>query len=123
MAAPQGTARQWHQASGCLLVQGWGMCETCAIGTNNPLTALERSGTTGLPLPGDRPGDQGLRGQLACPGAGRRDRIRGPDMMQGYDQQPLGNERTFTTDGFMRTGDVAPWTSEATRASSSEKRT
>jgi acyl-CoA synthetase (AMP-forming)/AMP-acid ligase II len=34
-----------------------------------------------------------------------------------------GERENIHDDGFMRTGDVAPWTSEATRASSSEKRT
>jgi long-chain acyl-CoA synthetase len=37
MAASEGTARQWQQVTGCTMVEGWGMSETCAIGTNNPV--------------------------------------------------------------------------------------
>jgi acyl-CoA synthetase (AMP-forming)/AMP-acid ligase II len=35
MAASEGTARQWQKVTGCAMVEGWGMSETCAIGTNN----------------------------------------------------------------------------------------
>src|SRR3954470_20467673 len=52
MAASEGTARHWLEATGCPMIEGWGMSETCAIGTNNPVTAREFSGTIGLPLPG-----------------------------------------------------------------------
>jgi long-chain acyl-CoA synthetase len=52
MAASEGTARRWQQVTGCTMVEGWGMSETCAIGTNNPLTSSVFSGTIGLPLPG-----------------------------------------------------------------------
>src|SRR5205085_10697188 len=51
MAASEGTARQWRQATGCVMVEGWGMSETCAIGTNNALDSTEFSGTIGVPLP------------------------------------------------------------------------
>src|SRR5215213_455278 len=52
MAASEGTARQWQQLTGCPMVEGWGMSETCAIGTNNIVTSKEFTGTIGLPLPG-----------------------------------------------------------------------
>ena len=52
MAASEGTAQRWLETTGCPMVEGWGMSETCAIGTNNPVLAREFSGTIGLPLPG-----------------------------------------------------------------------
>jgi long-chain acyl-CoA synthetase len=106
MAASEGTARQWQRATGCVMVEGWGMSETCAIGTNNPLTSTEFSATIGLPLPGidiaikDDDGRSlpiGDRGELC---------IRGPNVMVGYYGQPEENARAFTADGFMRTGDI-----------------
>ena len=39
MAASEGTAKQWQQATGCPMIEGWGMSETCAIGTNNLVTS------------------------------------------------------------------------------------
>ena len=38
MAASEGTAQQWLKTTGSPMIEGWGMSETCAIGTNNPVT-------------------------------------------------------------------------------------
>ena len=106
MAASAGTAKHWLEVTGCPMVEGWGMSETCAIGTNNPVMSKEFSGSIGLPLPGidiaikDDEGNslpQGQSGEIC---------IRGGNVMTGYYQQPEENKRAFTADGFMRTGDV-----------------
>ncbi|HET8745487.1 MAG TPA: AMP-binding protein [Ramlibacter sp.] len=106
MAASQGTARLWQQVTGSVMVEGWGMSETCAIGTNNPLDAREFSGTIGLPLPGvdiaikddaDRSLPLGEVGEIC---------IRGPNVTAGYYGQPGENARAFTADGYLRTGDI-----------------
>ncbi len=33
MAASEGTAKQWQKVTGSTMIEGWGMSETCAIGT------------------------------------------------------------------------------------------
>ncbi|MDB5898902.1 MAG: long-chain-fatty-acid--CoA ligase-like protein [Ramlibacter sp.] len=106
MAASEGTARQWRQVTGSVMVEGWGMSETCAIGTNNPVNADEFSGTIGLPLPGidiDIKDDAGA--SLPLGEAGEMC-IRGPNVTTGYYRQPEENAKAFTADGFMRTGDI-----------------
>ncbi|HEY8359241.1 MAG TPA: AMP-binding protein, partial [Ramlibacter sp.] len=106
MAASEGTARQWRQVTGCVMVEGWGMSETCAIGTNNPVTAQEFSGTIGLPLPGIDIDFKDDHGNSLPLGEAGEICIRGPNVMAGYYQQPEENEKAFTADGFMRTGDI-----------------
>jgi long-chain acyl-CoA synthetase len=106
MAASEGTARQWRQATGCVMVEGWGMSETCAIGTNNPLLASEFSGTIGLPLPGIDIAIKDDEGRSLALGESGEICIRGPNVMPGYWQQPEENAKAFTTDGYMRTGDI-----------------
>lgn len=106
MAASEGTARHWQQATGCPMVEGWGMSETCAIGTNNPILSKEFSGTIGLPLPGIElaiKDDDGKSLPLGTPG---EICIKGPNVMTGYYNQPEENRKAFTADGFMRTGDI-----------------
>jgi long-chain acyl-CoA synthetase len=106
MAASEGTAKQWQQATGCSMIEGWGMSETCAIGTNNVVTSKQFTGTIGLPLPGIEiaiKDDEGRSLPLGQPG---EICIKGPNVMRGYYNQPAENEKAFTTDGFMRTGDI-----------------
>jgi long-chain acyl-CoA synthetase len=106
MAASEGTARHWLEVTGCPMVEGWGMSETCAIGTNNPVLAKEFSGTIGLPLPGIDIVIKDDDGNSLALGEAGEICIRGPNVTPGYYRQPEENNRVFTADGFLRTGDV-----------------
>jgi acyl-CoA synthetase (AMP-forming)/AMP-acid ligase II len=106
MAASEGTARLWKQATGCVMIEGWGMSETCAIGTNNPLTATEFSGTIGLPLPSIDVAIKDDDGRSVSAGESGEICIRGPNVTAGYYQQPEENAKAFTPDGYLRTGDI-----------------
>ena len=106
MAASEGTARHWQEVTGCAMVEGWGMSETCAIGTNNPVNIKAFTGTIGLPLPSIEisiKDDDGHSLGIDEPG---EICIKGPQVMTGYYRQPEENEKAFTPDGFMRTGDI-----------------
>ena len=106
MAASEGTARHWQEVTGCPMVEGWGMSETCAIGTNNPVTSKEFSGTIGLPLPSIDIAIKGDDGKSLAIGESGEICIKGPQVMVGYYNQPAANAEAFTSDGFMRTGDI-----------------
>jgi long-chain acyl-CoA synthetase len=106
MAASEGTARAWQQATGNAMIEGWGMSETCAIGTNNPVTQKHFSGNIGLPLPSIDIAIKDDNGQDVPVGSSGEICIRGPNVMPGYYKQPEENAKTFTADGFMRTGDI-----------------
>lgn len=106
MAASEGTARHWQQVTGCPMVEGWGMSETCAIGTNNPILSREFSGTIGLPLPNIEIAIKDEDGGTLPVGSAGEICIRGPNVMAGYFNQPEENRKAFTVDGFMRTGDI-----------------
>jgi long-chain acyl-CoA synthetase len=106
MAASEGTARRWREQTCCPMVEGWGMSETCAIGTNNPVLSNHFSGTVGLPLPSidiaikdDEGNDVPFQtaGEIC---------IRGPNVMVGYYNQLDENQKAFTVDGYLRTGDI-----------------
>ncbi|MFC5521699.1 AMP-binding protein [Polaromonas jejuensis] len=106
MAASEGTARHWLQITGCPMIEGWGMSETCAIGTNNPVTNKKFTGTIGLPLPGIEVAIKDDDEKSLPPGQPGEICIRGPQVMTGYYRQPVETEKAFTRDGFMRTGDI-----------------
>lgn len=106
MAASEGTAKHWLEVTGSAMIEGWGMSETCAIGTNNPVTNREFSGNIGLPLPGVEIAIKDDNGHSLAIGESGEICIKGPQVMTGYYKQPAENEKAFTPDGFMRTGDI-----------------
>jgi acyl-CoA synthetase (AMP-forming)/AMP-acid ligase II len=106
MAASEGTARQWFAVTGCPMIEGWGMSETCAIGTNNPVNQQSFSGTIGLPLPGIDIAIKDDAGVTLPSGASGEITIKGPNVMRGYYNQPEESAQAFTPDGYMRTGDI-----------------
>lgn len=106
MAASEGTAKQWQKVTGSTMIEGWGMSETCAIGTNNPVISTTFSGNIGLPLPGIDIAIKDDEGNSLPQGESGEICIRGPNVMVGYYNQPEENAKAFTPDGFMRTGDI-----------------
>lgn len=106
MAASEGTAKQWQKVTGSTMIEGWGMSETCAIGTNNPVISTTFSGNIGLPLPGIDIAIKDDEGNSLPQGESGEICIRGPNVMAGYYNQPEENAKAFTADGFMRTGDI-----------------
>lgn len=106
MAASEGTARQWKQVTGSTMIEGWGMSETCAVGTNNPVDNAEFTGSIGLPLPSIDIAIKDDAGADLPLGESGEICIRGPNVMRGYYNQPEETAKAFTADGFMRTGDI-----------------
>ena len=106
MAASEGTAKAWQAATGSAMIEGWGMSETCAIGSNNPVTQQVFSGSIGLPLPSIEMAIKNEVGTTLPQGESGEICIRGPNVMVGYYQQAEETEKAFTPDGFMRTGDI-----------------
>lgn len=106
MAASEGTAKHWFQVTGCPMIEGWGMSETCAIGTNNPVLSETFSGMIGLPLPSVEIAIKSDEGTSLAVGESGEICIRGPNVMTEYYKQPEETKAAFTSDGFMRTGDV-----------------
>ena len=106
MATQQAVADKWFEVTGVPLGEGFGLSETCAVGTINPVTLTEFSGTVGLPVPScevsvrDDDGKElpiGERGELC---------LRGPQVMVGYWHRADETARAFTPDGFFKTGDI-----------------
>lgn len=100
--------QRFQKATGCSLLEGWGMTETSPTGTFTPANTPQRAGSCGLPTVGvtikfasvDDPGryvEAGERGELC---------ISGPNVMKGYWNKPGATAESMTEDGFFRTGDV-----------------
>lgn len=104
MAATPEMARRWLDTTGVPIIEGWGMSETLGVGTANPLTNTEFTGTIGMPVPGvdikvlDNEGNElgtNQEGEIC---------IKGMNVISGYHN--LDNSNFFTEDGYLMTGDV-----------------
>jgi long-subunit acyl-CoA synthetase (AMP-forming) len=87
---------EFFHALGIELGEGWGMSETCGVGTINPPGEI-RLGTVGRAIPG-------IELKLAADGELF---IRGENIMVGYRNQPEKTRETIGDDGWLATGDIA----------------
>ena len=105
MAATPATSQKWIDMTGTALVQGWGMTETVAVGTLNPIVdKADFTGKIGLPLPGV---DMSIRdddeNELAIGEVGEIC-VKGDNVTQGYHN--MDSSSYFTHDGYLKTGDI-----------------
>lgn len=108
MALPTDVVDVWEQATGGLLVEGYGMTESSPISVGNPASTQRRPGTIGIPFPSTRvrvvnpenPYEevaQGERGELL---------VHGPQVFAGYWNRGEETAATLLPEGWLRTGDI-----------------
>ncbi|MEN9315687.1 MAG: hypothetical protein RIS35_2080 [Pseudomonadota bacterium] len=106
MATMPAVAKRWQDTTGSVVQEGWGLSETVAIGTNNPSSIREHTGTIGIPLPSIEVAVLDDEGRALPPGEPGELCIRGPNVMAGYYNRPDETAKVMTPDGFFRTGDI-----------------
>ncbi len=108
MNLPDHVVELWESMSGGLLVEGYGMTESSPVALGNPFHPTRRTGTIGVPFPStlmkvveqDDPTvevAQGEPGELL---------LKGPQVFQGYWNNPEETAKSLLPDGWLRTGDV-----------------
>jgi len=108
MSLPVATVERWEQATGGLLVEGYGMTETSPLAVGNPMGPSRRPGTVGVPFPSTEirvvdPADpsidrhEGEAGELL---------LRGPQVFRGYWNRASETAETLLPGGWLRTGDI-----------------
>ena len=107
MAVLAATAKHWVEITGVMIHEGYGLSETSPVVTSNPITLKEYNGSIGLPLPSTvislRNDDltevaRGESGEIC---------VQGPQVMRGYWNDAAATASAMTSDGFLRTGDIA----------------
>jgi long-chain acyl-CoA synthetase len=86
---------QFFDACGVLVLEGYGLTETCAAATLNTPDAY-RFGTVGRPLPGTQV-EIAPDGEIL---------ISGPHVFAGYYNDAAATEAALTPDGWLRSGDL-----------------
>ena len=101
-------AQKWEEATGGLMIEGYGMTEASPILLGSPLASSRARGALGIPYPSTRvrivdPEDpardveDGAVGELIA---------TGPQVFSGYWNQDEETAEVFTADGWLRTGDL-----------------
>ena len=105
-AVQEAVAKRWLAVTGCPIVEGYGLSETCSGVTCNRTDSDRFTGTIGLPMSGvdirilDDEGKEvatGVAGEIA---------INGPQVMAGYWQRPGDTAAVMTPDGYFKSGDI-----------------
>ena len=101
-------ADQWEQATGGLMIEGYGMTEASPIILGSPLASSRARGALGIPFPStqvrivdpENPSREVANGEVGELIA------RGPQVFSGYWNQDDETAEVFTEDGWLRTGDL-----------------
>lgn len=109
MSLPVATVERWEEATGGLLVEGYGMTESSPVALGNPIGTSRRPGTVGVPFPSTEirvvdPADTDVDRPIGEPGELL---LRGPQVFQGYWRRPGDTADVLLKDGWLRTGDIA----------------
>jgi long-chain acyl-CoA synthetase len=104
---PVEVKKKFEGASGCALVEGYGLSETSPVATANPLAGSTKSGSIGVPIPATRLSIRSLDDPAKEMPLGENGElcIAGPQIMKGYWQRPKETADTMVGE-FFRTGDV-----------------
>ncbi len=108
MPLPVDTVTRWEEATGGLLVEGYGMTESSPVALGNPAGATRRPGTVGIPFPSTivrvvDPDDATVDVPNGEPGELL---LRGPQVFAGYWNRPQETADTLLDGGWLRSGDI-----------------
>jgi long-chain acyl-CoA synthetase len=101
------TAQEWQALTGRNIITGYGLTEASPVVTINPLTASEFTESIGLPIPSTEIKLVNDSNQVVSLGESGELCVRGPQVMQGYWQQPEETAQVLSAQGWLRTGDIA----------------
>ncbi len=105
MAVQPAVAREWHDATGQPILQGYGLTETSPAAVCNTIGG-EFTGSIGLPIPSTEAMIVGDDGNELAVGEVGEICIRGPQVMEGYWQRPAETAEVMLPGGWLRTGDI-----------------
>ena len=107
MAVQPAVANRWQKVTGNTLVEAYGLTETAPAVCINPLDIEEYTGSIGLPISSTECSIQDEDGQILPLGEAGELCVRGPQVMNGYWNQPEETKLALSPQGWFRTGDIA----------------
>ncbi|MDO8447215.1 MAG: AMP-binding protein [Rhodoferax sp.] len=106
MAVQRVVAERWKQRTGVTIIEGYGLTETSPVVISSPLGIEQWTGTIGIPVPSTEATILDDSDNELLPGEVGEICVRGPQVMPGYWNRPDETAKVFTSDGWLRTGDM-----------------
>jgi len=106
MAVQRSVAERWEQATGKILLEGYGLTECCPTVTVNPPQIEAYKGSIGMPVPSTDIKLVDDDGKEVALGEAGEMLVKGPQVMVGYLNRPDATEEMIV-DGWLATGDIA----------------
>lgn len=106
---PVEVIKAFEEKSGSVIVEGFGMTETCPVTHMNPFDPARRKvGSVGIPASDTLARIVDLSGNMKDMPVGETGEllIKGPQVMKGYHNNPAATAEALV-DGWLRTGDIA----------------
>ena len=105
MAVQPAVAKDWKKATGCTILQGYGLTETSPAAVVCRIDS-EFDGSIGLPIPSTEVIIANDDGNALPIGSVGEICIKGPQVMEGYWQRPADTAEVMLPGGWLRTGDI-----------------
>ncbi len=106
-AVQQAVADKWFTVTKTRLLMGYGLTEASPVVALEPASEKEFTGTIGLPIAATAVSIRDETGEIVPRGERGELCVKGPQVMQGYWQQPEETKEVMFADGWLRTGDIA----------------
>ncbi|WP_233886158.1 AMP-binding protein [Paraburkholderia flagellata] len=106
-AVQPAVAEKWSELTGCALSGGYGLTEASPTVCMTPVGASGREQTVGVPVASTEVRLLDDDGHDVRPGMPGEIVVKGPQVMSRYWNRPEETQSSFTSDGFLRSGDVA----------------
>lgn len=107
MSVHHAVAERWQAITKHPLIEAYGLTETSPGVTVNPLNLDHYNGSIGLPISSTEVSIRDDNNQEVAIGDSGELCIKGPQVMLGYWNRPDETAKTFTSDGWLKTGDIA----------------
>lgn len=107
MSLQRSVALKWQEKTQAPILEAYGLTECSPAVTINPLYLTVYNGSIGLPLPSTEISIRNDKEKEVALGEIGELCIKGPQVMKGYWNHPEETAAVFTTDHFLKTGDIA----------------
>jgi len=106
-AIQQSVAEHWKEKTGCPILEGYGLTECSPVVCVNPFDIKEFTNSIGLPISSTEISLRNDDGEEVSQDQAGELWVKGPQVMKGYWQRPTETSEILTSEGWMKTGDIA----------------